>query len=318
MTPVATLPRVSVVLPTHDRLLLLREAVDSVQAQTMAHWELIVVDDASMPPVAIDSTDPRIRVIRHPQAQGGAAAKNSGAAQARGEVLAFLDDDDLYDPRYLDGALAVLDAHPELDVVFMGVSWFGARAADGERNYRQAMARFLAQAGGLRKGELSVFGPSLVGALLTSVPMALQRPVVRRAAFEGIGNYRPDCLLWDCDWAIEAALHARCALLHEGLYRQRVDGQGFSSRHDRAGDHLRSGVGIKQRLWSAARSGGAPYGEFREPIRQSAAQAWFDLAWHLYGQRRRGPALRALIESLRLRPQGRHLKLLLRLGLPAR
>ncbi|MDE2565169.1 MAG: glycosyltransferase family 2 protein, partial [Burkholderiales bacterium] len=80
-------PRVSVILPTHDRPALLQEALASLQAQTFGDWEAVVVDDASDPPVRNDWGDARVRVVRHEAARGGAAAKNSGIAQARGEVV---------------------------------------------------------------------------------------------------------------------------------------------------------------------------------------------------------------------------------------
>ncbi len=313
----AKAPRLSVILPTHNRPQLLREAIDSVRAQTHADWELIVVDDASEPPVPHDLGDSRIRVVRHDAALGGAAAKNTGVHHALGNVLAFLDDDDCYAPHYLARAFEALDAHADIDVVFMGVSWFGSRAESGERNYGQAMSAFLAQAGGTIKGALTFFDERIVHALLTSVPMAFQRPVVRRDAFARIGAYRNDCLLWDCDWAIEAALHAQVALLPEGLYRQRVDGQGYSSRVDRTADQLRSGIDIKDRLLQQSLSNdGGPYPRYREAFRRSAAQAWFDLAWHLYGQSRRELAVKALWQSVRRRREGRQLKLLVRLLLP--
>jgi hypothetical protein len=306
-------PRVSVVLPTHNRPELLSEAIASVLEQTHADWELIIVDDASMPPVPCDMGDSRIRVVRHDAALGGAAAKNTGAHHALGDVLAFLDDDDCYAPGYLARALEALDTHAEVDVVFMGVSWFGSRAESAERNYRRAMSRFMSQAGGTTAGSLTLFSDRIVPALLNSVPMAFQRPVVRRDANSRIGGYRSDCLLWDCDWAIEAAIHARVALEPHGLYRQRVDGQGYSSRGDRTADQLRSGVDIKDRLLQRSLADpNGQYARFREPIRRSSAQAWFDLAWYHYGQGQRPSAVRALAQAVRRRFESRQLKLAVR------
>ena len=61
-------------------------------------------------------------MLRHSSSQGGAAAKNTSVAAARGEILASLDDD-LWAPEYLEHALHVLDHQPELDLVLMGVTW---------------------------------------------------------------------------------------------------------------------------------------------------------------------------------------------------
>ncbi|MBK9469978.1 MAG: glycosyltransferase family 2 protein [Gammaproteobacteria bacterium] len=91
-------PRVSVIVPTHNRLPLLEEALGSIEAQSFIDWEAVVVDDASTPAIdgrSVIARYPRARVHTHHSSQGGAAAKNTGIAMARGEILAFLDDDDL-------------------------------------------------------------------------------------------------------------------------------------------------------------------------------------------------------------------------------
>jgi glycosyltransferase involved in cell wall biosynthesis len=102
----ATEPLVSVVLPTRDRPDRLRRAVDSVLAQRYKHWELLVVDDGgtSDSESVVDAAgDPRLRWTRIDH-QGVCAARNTGLARARGEIVAYLDDDNL-----LYGAFVVDD-----------------------------------------------------------------------------------------------------------------------------------------------------------------------------------------------------------------
>jgi hypothetical protein len=311
---ISSSPRVSVILPTHNRPDLLREALTSLRDQTFTNWEAVVVDDASNPAVALKPKDTRTRILRHDTAQGGAAAKNTGIQNARGEILAFLDDDDCYAPRYLERALNVLDRHPEIDVVFMGVTWFGSNGAWGQTNYDQAMRKFQAAAGGQVFGTLTVFDSGVLYALLKSVPMALQRPVVRKSALARIGGYQSDCLLWDCDWAIQAALNAPTALLSEGLYRQRAEGQGYSSKRDRTVEHLQSGIEIKDRLWQQSRTGQHP--QHRDLFRHAAADSWFNLAWHQYQHGNRSMAISALLRSARRHFRPAHIKLFVKLILP--
>ena len=90
-------PVVSVVLATRDRPSLLRGAIAAVLTQTFHELELIVVDDGSGPEtagvVADAEVDPRVRGIRHAKPRGAAAARNAGAALARGRHLLFEDDD---------------------------------------------------------------------------------------------------------------------------------------------------------------------------------------------------------------------------------
>ena len=90
---------ISVVVPTHNRHLLLKEAVASLRSQTYAKWELIVVDDGSEPWVVLDERGPpeshRIHVVRNHAPLGPSGARNAGIEVASGDLVTFLDDDDL-------------------------------------------------------------------------------------------------------------------------------------------------------------------------------------------------------------------------------
>jgi glycosyltransferase involved in cell wall biosynthesis len=109
------MPRCSVVLPTYNRMRSLPRAVDSVLAQDMHDFELIIVDDASTDDTASWLTaqnDPRIRTIRAERNGGPSAARNLGIAAARAEIIAFLDSDDIHRPNRLSRTLAVFAAEP--------------------------------------------------------------------------------------------------------------------------------------------------------------------------------------------------------------
>jgi len=97
-------PVVSVVLPTFNRLQWLPAAVTSIQSQTMADWEVIVIDDGST-----DGTEgwlrglsePRLRYLRQVHCGNIAAVRNIGLDMAQGKWIAFLDSDDRWRPRKL-------------------------------------------------------------------------------------------------------------------------------------------------------------------------------------------------------------------------
>ena len=104
---------VSVVIPTRNRWHLLRTTLASALAQEGVEHEVIVVDDGSTDETArgLDEiADSRLRYVRDDVAQGVAAARNRGIAEARGEWVAFLDDDDLWSPRKLAVQLAAARA----------------------------------------------------------------------------------------------------------------------------------------------------------------------------------------------------------------
>jgi hypothetical protein len=86
-------PLLSIVIPTRDRHHLLPRAVKSALEQTLEDLEVIVVDDASAQPVQLPE-HPRLRVIRLSTSRGGAGARNVGTEAARGQWIAYLDDDD--------------------------------------------------------------------------------------------------------------------------------------------------------------------------------------------------------------------------------
>jgi glycosyltransferase involved in cell wall biosynthesis len=94
-------PAVSVVVPTHDRCWLLLQTLRSILRQQEVDLEVIVVDDGSSDgtaEVVAGLGDARVRLLRHDTAQGVAAARNRGIAEAAGAWLAFCDDDDLWAP----------------------------------------------------------------------------------------------------------------------------------------------------------------------------------------------------------------------------
>ena len=103
--------RVSVIIPLYNKAPYVRRALASVVAQTFTDFEVVVVDDGSTDSGAreVESfTDSRVRLIYQANA-GPGAARNRGIAEARGQLLAFLDADDEWLPGYLEEAVRLLD-----------------------------------------------------------------------------------------------------------------------------------------------------------------------------------------------------------------
>ena len=135
--PIRALPLVSVVIPFLDAGRFLREAVESVRAQTYARWELILVDDGSTDDsrstaLAFATAEPdRIRYVRHAGggSRGSSAARNRGVRHARGSLIAFLDADDVWLPTKLAEQVALLERFPEAGMLYGATeywySWTG-------------------------------------------------------------------------------------------------------------------------------------------------------------------------------------------------
>jgi glycosyltransferase involved in cell wall biosynthesis len=115
-----TYPLLSVVIPTRNRSRLVCEAIESALCQRNGRVEVIVVDDGSTddtPNVLARSFASRIHVVRLPQRRGAGAARNAGLRLARGDLVAFLDDDDLWLPGKLDAELRVFERFPHAEAV---------------------------------------------------------------------------------------------------------------------------------------------------------------------------------------------------------
>lgn len=133
-------PLVSVIMPTFNSARFIGPAVETVLAQTYPHIELIVVNDGST-----DETEAvlapyshRIRLIQQTN-QGASAARNTGIQAAQGTYITFLDADDLLKPDKIALQVAVLEARPDVGLVYSG--WHYVREDDlqvvGEMRPRQ-------------------------------------------------------------------------------------------------------------------------------------------------------------------------------------
>ncbi|MCP9470687.1 MAG: glycosyltransferase [Nitrospira sp.] len=108
-------PTVSVIVPTCNRPDRLREALQSVLAQSYRDFEIIVVNDGAVDvgaAVEALNTDGRITLIKHDRNRGLAAARNTGIRMARGKYIAYLDDDDRYLPDHLETLVTLLEKGP--------------------------------------------------------------------------------------------------------------------------------------------------------------------------------------------------------------
>jgi len=121
MVEVAAQPLVSVVVPVFAGERFVGEALDSIAAQTYPRVETIIVDDGSPDRSdEIASARPGVRVLRQPH-RGVAAARNAGLSAARGELIAFLDQDDLWQPSKTALQVAFLAEHRELHIALSHV-----------------------------------------------------------------------------------------------------------------------------------------------------------------------------------------------------
>jgi glycosyltransferase involved in cell wall biosynthesis len=168
-------PLVSVVIPTCDRPGVAERAVRSALSQTHETLEILVVDDASTTPFELPAQlarDPRVQTLRLGERSGAGEARNAGVRASRGELIAFLDDDDRWRPTKIERQLEVLERHGDaVDAVETGYDlWDGGRL----------ILRYLPQS-----------DRDLRTALLATPYLQPSTVMLRKSAFEELGGFDP-------------------------------------------------------------------------------------------------------------------------------
>lgn len=113
--------KVSVIIPAYHGADLLGETIQSVLDQTYPYWELLVVDDRSpdhTPDVVHQFTDPRVKYLRHEENRGADMARWTGLQASTGEIIAFLDQDDLFHREKLASHVLFLEQHPAVGLTY--------------------------------------------------------------------------------------------------------------------------------------------------------------------------------------------------------
>jgi len=169
---------ISIVIPTFNREQYLREAVQSVLAQTYDRWELLIVDDGSTDGTRayLDTlTDQRIRSVSRNHGGNAASARNVAIGNVFGSHIAFLDSDDLWEPEKLALQIADLNAHPACRWGYTGFVCVDQR---GQKIGGMNPPRGAAPRGWIFEDVLK-----------RRVPIPATAAVVQRQLFESVGGF---------------------------------------------------------------------------------------------------------------------------------
>jgi glycosyltransferase involved in cell wall biosynthesis len=170
-------PLISCVVPVHNGEAHLAQAIDSILAQTHRPIEVVVVDNASTDRSRDIAREygPPVRVMERHSNGGPAVARAAGVAAAHGELIGFLDHDDLWAPSKLEHQLAHLEGPPQIEVSFCGIENFWDDGLEHEQEQWAAAGRlrgtYLLQTALARR---SVF---------TRVPLQEDRPHTQHLAW---------------------------------------------------------------------------------------------------------------------------------------
>jgi len=214
-------PLVSVVVPAYNCASHIGETLESVYGQTYRHWEVIVVDDGSTDETrtALVPHMGKIRYVRQGN-RGTAAARNAGVRQARGELIAFLDDDDIWLPDKLELQVQVMEGSPECGLVFTDGKTF---TADGIRQESVISTRLDGWIDAHRVERAQVAKGWLGRHLLFwSDIVSASSVMVRRECFDQAGGFDEGIAIADdYDLWLKIALAHPVALVQHCLYMWR-------------------------------------------------------------------------------------------------
>jgi len=171
---------ISIVIPLCNKAAHVKRAVDSVLAQTVTDWELVVVDDGSTDgggDIVKQFTDPRIKYIRQDN-QGVSSARNKGIKAARAELVAFLDADDEWLPKFLETILRLRAKFPQAGLYCTAYSIV-------ERDGIRRTPEFKSIPAGLYEGLL----PSYFESALGQPPVSASSAAVPKMVFEKAGFF---------------------------------------------------------------------------------------------------------------------------------
>ncbi len=180
---------VSVIMPAYNAGRYLAESVRSVQAQSCGAWELVVIDDGSADDTravaeGLAREDARVRVVSR-QNGGQAAARNTGLGEARGDLVAFLDADDLWLPGKLEAQLKVLE-ETGVDLVYSDGHIFSEDGAEWPED------RFYILPGEAR-------GVEMFRTLFASNRIATLSVLMKRAALDAVGLFDESRAYQNCE-----------------------------------------------------------------------------------------------------------------------
>lgn len=181
-------PRISVIIPCYNQARFLPDSIHSLMTQTFADWECIIVNDGSTDNTAniaekLSQTDSRIRVINQTN-RGLSGARNSGLKAANGEILQFLDADDMLERDKLRVQIEFLDANHDIGIVFGDARYFTTETPE-LRDYNHNPAN---KTKGWIPGLWDARGTLLEKSLSRNL-FAVNCPVVRRSVFSNVGTW---------------------------------------------------------------------------------------------------------------------------------
>jgi glycosyltransferase involved in cell wall biosynthesis len=204
-------PIVSIILPTYNRAVLIVETIESILNQTYQSWELLIIDDGSD-----DNTEDVVKQIKDERIQFHKAGrigivgkiKNIGIEKATGELIAFIDSDDLWAETKLEKQIAALQQYPEAGFSLTGGYNF---KIPGE-----PLAYFYTQREGIRYD--NIFIPIFKSEVSATTPSL----ILKKQCLQTTGLFKISKPFADVEFILSLASHFKAIILYELLFYRRI------------------------------------------------------------------------------------------------
>ncbi len=194
---------ISVIIPAYNAMAYLPDTIESVLQQTFTDFEVLIINDGSSDRIvewASSLVDQRVRLINQPH-QGVCVARNTGITQAKGEYIAFLDADDLWQPTKLEKQVRCLNEQPTVGLVYTWTSFINESG--------KPIGRVWAS-----HAQGDVWQQIVVSDMISNG----SSPMVRRACFDDVGVFDPNITSSeDRDMWTRIAAKYPFAVVKEGL-----------------------------------------------------------------------------------------------------
>jgi glycosyltransferase involved in cell wall biosynthesis len=218
MIPAITSPKVSIIITVYNGAKYIAETIESVRNQTYQNWELIIVDDGSE-----DNTVEIISGIKEDrlfvQIAGrigiNGRVKNLGLSMASGELIAFLDSDDLWAPSKLEKQVAAMEQYPDAGFCVTGGYNFAQPSVPKEYFYKQKIGM--------------TYGNVLVALFRSEVSAFLQALMLRKKCLTVAGTFKESHSFSDAHFIIELSRHFNAIVLYEPLVYRRLHEENHST-----------------------------------------------------------------------------------------
>src|ERR1043166_5551580 len=204
-------PKVSIIMPTYNRSALIAETIGSIRNQTYQNWELFIIDDGSddnTEDIISAIKDERIYVFKAGRIGINGKIKNIGIAKVDGELIAFIDSDDLWAARKLEKQVLALQEYPEAGFSLTGSFNFRKPGRPIDFSYKQ------------REGLL--YGNIFISIFKSEISTTTPSLILRKECLNVTGVFDETKPFSDIDFIIKLASHYKAAVLYEPLLYRRL------------------------------------------------------------------------------------------------